>query len=159
MDPVTALGVAAAVVQFVDYASTLISSTIRIYRSGRDSEHSTVLETIVKDLVQRNDQLSKSASTLSYGQCLPRDEDLRQLCGKCNRVAKDLIIALERLKVGQGNKIWASFIQALRTMWSEAEIELLRKNLDSFRQQISMYVLVSVRYVKLLNGKMDLLLI
>ena len=52
MDPLTALSIAGSVVQFVDFAITVVSKGNRIYRSGGGlSEKHHDLEIVCKDLL------------------------------------------------------------------------------------------------------------
>jgi hypothetical protein len=61
MDPVSALGVAASVVQFVEFTSSLICSTYEIYQSASGCSAASVdLETITTGLQALNTDLQQS---------------------------------------------------------------------------------------------------
>lgn len=51
MDPITALGLAASIVQFVEFRSRILSDGVEIYRNGLKLEMRE-LETINDDLLQ-----------------------------------------------------------------------------------------------------------
>ncbi len=58
MDAVTILGVAAATVQFVDFASRIVSSTIEIYRSPSGRAHIEYeVSTLARDLAHLATQI------------------------------------------------------------------------------------------------------
>jgi hypothetical protein len=152
MDPLSALSVAAAVVQFVDFTSGLLSSTYSIYTSKTgDTKPHADLQTITTSLENVSNALLRSlteAETQKGGKAgsSKNDEDLARLCRECSSIADELLRALSKLR-GQGNhNIWNSFCQALRTVWKQPEISALQMRLKEYREQISMIILVSVRY-------------
>lgn len=149
MDPVTALGVVASVVQFVEFTGKLVYGTCVIYKNAKNGEetHSDI-ETIAENLRQLAQELVQSPISHkgTDKQLSERENSMRKLCQNCQETATELIGTLEKLKsVGQPS-YWLSFRKALATVWRESEIQGLQKRLDSFRQQISLQVLVSVRY-------------
>jgi hypothetical protein len=100
MDPFTALSVAAAVVQFVDFTGTLISGTYEIYKSplGGTKEHAD-LETINDSLNSMNHDLRQSLATAKSSQQLSKvDQDLERLCEDCGRTLDKLLSVLGKLK-------------------------------------------------------------
>ena len=155
-DPISALGVAAAALQFVDFAGKLLSDTAKIYRAHERDDPSAAqfnLPVLTTQLVRLNDELLNSTEA-------SQDQDLSNLCEQCSTVARRLIEVLERLggnqnaSHGSGSaraSVWDSFLQALRTLWKESEIRVLRETLDSFRSQISMQILLSLRYAYMLK--------
>lgn len=147
MDPLSALSVASSVVQFVDFANKLVSGSYEIYQSATgEAERSYELRTITNRLVRLNKTLEKSLSDPPGQQLLPSEKDLLPLCRKCTEVAKKLLDALNKLTVQSRVRVWSSFCQALRMVWSQGDIDELQKRLDAFKQQVSMHLLVSLRY-------------
>jgi len=73
------------------------------------------------------------------------DKKLQILCNSCHGISVQLLEALEKLKVEGGSSKWKSFRQALRTIWTREHIENLEKQLDRFRQQLVISILVSLR--------------
>ncbi|KAK4446194.1 hypothetical protein QBC34DRAFT_412097 [Podospora aff. communis PSN243] len=156
MEPLSALGVATSVVQFVDFSSKLISGTFEIYKSaGGELGRNSAIETLTKQLVGLSERLeaslaesSSSSSSNSNSNTLasrsPNEQDLHQLCRECNGAASELLGALARLR-GQPQNVWSSFRHALRTLWTEDQIDSLQRRVDRFREQISMFILASVR--------------
>jgi hypothetical protein len=148
MDPLSALSVAASVVQLVDFASSLLSSTHEIYHSttGQTESHKT-LEQITLDLTSLNAGLldCKHQTTI-------RDPELERLCGGCTQVTSQLLQALRKLRAQEKHTAWKSFRKALATIWTQGEITLLQRSLDEYRAQISMHALFSFRSVAFLSS-------
>ena len=148
MDPVSALGVAATVVQFVDFTISLVSGTYKIYNSASyNRDENFDLKTITTSLNELNSDLRHSLTPVASTHKLsPRNEAIDTLCKECTKVAEKLLSALNGLSGQTKCKLWGSFQQALRTIWSQEEIQSLKKRLDTFRHQISMQILALLRY-------------
>jgi len=144
MDPISALNVAAATVQFIDFVGGLMVNAVTIYRSEHGSESS--LMSIVKSLVQLNDDLTESLQLSTGGSLSTRDTEILRLCQQCSETANTLISLLNKLRNESKNDLWSSFLQALRTKWSDDKIKSLKETLDSLKSQISMYILTALRY-------------
>ncbi|KAF2470468.1 uncharacterized protein BDR25DRAFT_35094 [Lindgomyces ingoldianus] len=150
MEPLSALGVAANVLQFVDFAGKLLSLTVRIHRARNKSNskaESNILENITRDLTKHNETLKISTNDLgdSYqSQLSLEDREIVRICTDCEQVAAKFLHTLAKLKNGKATA-WASFVDALKTIWTESEVETLRQTLDSYRQQIQLYLLTSIR--------------
>jgi len=92
MDPVSALGVAAAAVQFVDVAWGLIKESQAVWNASTKSQDEIEeLKGIALDLMRINDELVSSSSDLAL------DDDVQGLCKQCSEVAQQLIDALNKL--------------------------------------------------------------
>ena len=58
MDPLSALGLAAAVVQFVEFSGSLIADTYKVYKYGsRDPKAGSDIKTITGSLQNLNNEL------------------------------------------------------------------------------------------------------
>ena len=137
MDPLSALGVAAAVVQFLDFSSGLISGTYKIYKAeDGDAPTNQTLRKVATDLKDISDQLNQKGDSQSGPE---------QLCRECLDVADELTSVLDRLMKQEKQSIWSSFRLALRAVWSQDKLESLQKRLDNLRQQMSMHFLLSMR--------------
>ena len=145
LEPVSALGIAAATVQFIDFVGRLITSTAAIYRSNDGSQGS--LEGIVGSLTKLNDDLIKSTNSPVANSTNTRDADVVRLCKECNQVARSLISTLDGLDHDSSMDLWGSFVQALKARWSDRQVQALKDTLNAQRSQSSMCILVSLRYV------------
>jgi hypothetical protein len=148
MDPVIVLGVASAAVQFVDFTGKLVAGTIKIYREerkGKPQHDGDQLKHITANLIDLNDQIQASLEKVKGQPLSVRDQEIARLCRDCNQTANKLISALNQLRSWTRSQFWNCFVQALATIWNEAEIDNLKRTLEGFRSQISMYILVSIR--------------
>jgi hypothetical protein len=149
MDPVSALGVAASVVQFIDFTETLFSGTYQIYKSATgQTKFNFDLMTITTSLNTLNKDLRSSLhlATLDGKPLSKVEAEIDTICRGCSKVAEQLLLALEKLKAQEEHNFWDSFLKALRTIWQKREVETLEKQLETFRMQISLHINVALRY-------------
>jgi hypothetical protein len=150
MDPLTAFGLVANIIQLVDFSSKLISEGREIYNSsdGELLDHSE-LKIVSKDLSRLALQVENASKALGSRRKLSEaEQDQARLGQECHRVASDLLRALDDLKMKGSNRRWNSFRQALLTVWNRDKIERLEKRLDRFRQELVASVLVTLRQAK-----------
>jgi len=146
MEPFSVLTVTTSLIQFLDFAGNLVAGTYAIYKRKR-KDKSDDLESLTNALVGFNDALIKSLPRdSSLPNVTPRHNELKNLCKECNSLASELLSALDQLGSQTEHDLWRSFRQALRTLWSQPQIESLQKRLASYRQQISMHLLFTLRY-------------
>jgi hypothetical protein len=145
MDPVTALGVAAATVQFISFTSGVISMSREIYQS---SNGNTVSQNELDTVAQSLRRLCSPLRSFNKQRAFTDNErELKRLCQGCIRVTEDIEGALGKLKVqGSHHRKWKSFRQALNAVRSGDEIEMLSKQLDQYRNQIDTTLLFILRY-------------
>ena len=149
MDPLSALSVAASVVQFIDFTQSLVSGAYEISIStSRLTNRNDTIQKATKSLTSLNHDIRKSLGRASSGLLSSRrDEEIERICAECEIVAEELLDVLEKLRTETKNSKWGSnFYQALRTMWKYEKIKALTDRLDAFRQQIQMQITVSLRY-------------
>jgi hypothetical protein len=144
LDPLTALGLASNIVQLITFASGLVAKGRDIYQStdGTLVEH-LELEAITKSLedlsleVALPDTVSPNLTKV--------ERQLQQLCDGCRKATKELLDVIQKLKAQGPHKRWASFRQALNSIWKEDEIQGLSVRLERYRRQIDTTLLLSLR--------------
>jgi hypothetical protein len=140
MDPLSALSLAAALVQFVDFTSKIVSKGYHIYNTTDGAiPQNVALEFIVTDLQNLNARL-KHHGTLS---CATKDEQaLEDLSASCTILANELVDRLNKLKVAGDTKHrkWKSFRQALKTVWSKEELDAMANKLSEYRNQLEFHI-------------------
>jgi hypothetical protein len=154
MDPISALSIAAAVVQFIQFGSSLVSAAQEIYRSeeGMHSQY-TEYEESAKRLNNLTSKVKSSLHQVGSLGYLPADSQaLEDICNGCLKVSEELQTILQKLQVekdieGSLRRKWKSFGEALRSVWSAPEIKKLNMKLASFRQQLEVHLVFSLRYV------------
>ncbi|KAF2728839.1 hypothetical protein EJ04DRAFT_556507 [Polyplosphaeria fusca] len=152
MDPLTAVGLASNVVQFVSFAGDLISKGKEIARSA---DGALVENLEIEAVTQSLHELSKSLIIPNVGpqkrfggtqKPTQADRNLQELSEKARDVAEELLGALRRLKMQSGTSTpWANFRQAFIAVLSADKIDQLSTRLDRFQQQINTALLVSLR--------------
>jgi len=169
MDPLTALGLASNIVQFVDFASKLISQSHEIYQSADGAlEDNLALEHVAKNLSRLGGELKSKRADIKTGrEALAREREwakkdgrvisspekvtaagkqLQQLSKECSAVSNELLQELEKLKIKGPHKRWESFRQALNSVWSQEKIRALETRLEGIRKQLDTTLLVCLRY-------------
>jgi hypothetical protein len=149
LDPLSALGLASNVVQFVDFSWKLLSSGNTIYHSknGALLENQEV-EMIADDMSQLTHRLHKSLVLTRKSALLTEAEkELMSLSQACEAVAKELLAALDKLKIKGKRHRWNSFLGALMTVWTEDKVAAIRRRLEEFRSQLDTHVLMSLRFI------------
>jgi len=144
MDPLTAVGLAGTIVQFVDFTTKIVSKSTELYRSGRGvlAENANI-ETTTADLKELNSRLEQTTAV--------HDPDLQALCQACGEVADQLLTALAKLRVTCQGQKWQSLRKALRSIWSKEDITQLEQRLASFRSELNLRIVIGMRYVLIVN--------
>jgi hypothetical protein len=175
MDPVTAIGLASSVVQFIQFGSSLASQANRIYKSteGQLPEHIECSDSS-KRLEELSDKVRSSMQKAMSegGRLSASDEALQDICDGCIEVSGELqkilyvMCSLERdflfmssLLIAKRGKLriendsesrtrrkWKSFREALRSVWSIHDIERLKSRLSAFRNELEIHLVLSIRY-------------
>ncbi|KAH7072170.1 hypothetical protein BKA63DRAFT_474270 [Paraphoma chrysanthemicola] len=75
------------------------------------------------------------------------DKEIIRTCIKCEDVASSLQLALNKLRSENKTKTtpWSCFKEALRTVWSDDKLLVIKQELEHYRQQMTSLLLVSVR--------------
>ena len=155
LDPLSALGLASNVIQVIDFSWKLVDRGNALYKSsdGASIENREV-EMIADDLSRLANRLHTSLTETEKSAMLTAgEESLRDLSKKCEVVARELITALDRLKVKKKHRRCESFRKALITVWGREEIENIASRLSALRAQLDTHVLLSLRYAPNTSAK------
>ena len=98
MDPLTAVGLAGTIIQFVDFTSKILLSTSQLYRHGELSLNAQSAA-VVRDLLDFSTKFQQLPHIV-VGADAPTENDLAlaKLCAECNDVAEELLAKLDRLR-------------------------------------------------------------
>lgn len=131
MDPVTAIGLASAILTFVDFSWSLVRGADEIYRSptGTSKENASV-NTIIADLKEVTDGIDTDIQ--GHGK---HEKALAALAKECEGLSKDLLQVLGKIRKKDGSKR-ATLKAALRSMTKEKEIVSIEKRLGEYRAEI-----------------------
>ncbi|KAH8810758.1 hypothetical protein F5884DRAFT_780304 [Xylogone sp. PMI_703] len=151
MDPLSALSVAAAVIQFVDFTGRLFSDTYEVYTSPSGQKAELVqLSVLSNDIAELAGQVDEKSTALCQRRNITNSESqLIRLCDACKRVNTDLQNALDLLKArdtkesgSKTTKVGKSFNIALSGIWSHKKVKQMSHDLANIRQQIMAAILV-----------------
>ncbi|KAI7158770.1 hypothetical protein KC349_g4614 [Hortaea werneckii] len=147
MDPLSALSIGAAVLQFVDFGSRLLVNGYDAYHSVAGATTDNLeLEKITQDLSSLC--LALEFNHVTSSRVLSRDEkDLLKLALDCRELASSLVQLLQSLKVKSGtrHRSWESIRQAIRSVWKKSEIEDLQARLERIRNEMDSRLLELIR--------------
>jgi len=141
-DPLAALGLAANIVQFVDFSHRLLSESKALYNSATGSSaDNVVIETVATDL----HLLNAKFTTRSAVGAIP--DSMRNLASQCKDHAIEILDVLDKIKVKRPHKKWKSFPQAVRSIWKKEEIEELVRRMERLRNEMHFRLQIMMRCV------------
>jgi hypothetical protein len=140
MDPITALGIAGNIVQFIDFGLKAVSKAREIHSSSTGAllEH-VDLKLLTEDIIVVTEKLLVANGRRTG------NGSLDMICERCIEAAKELLGALNRMRVHEKSK-WKSVRQALKATWGKTRVEELRKRLEEWKDEVQFHVLVDLRY-------------
>lgn len=145
MDPLSALGAAAAVTQFVDYTITILKDTREIIKSvGGQTAKNIELSSISRDLTRLVEDVDVKSKSLATSYADHSEQIFLRLCGECKEIAEQLLASCARLQstgVTRLEVAASSFVVAMKGVWNSGKIEDLHERLAQVRQQMMMAVL------------------
>jgi hypothetical protein len=152
MLPLDALSLAANVAQFLDFSVALVAKTIEIRRDGAPKGHAAI-GTINRDLIA---MVQKLQNGLPCGVLTEDEQALRVLCHKCIEVSQQLQAILKSLELNGNTGKWKHSVKkAFKAIRGKKKLDKLKKQLESYINQLDRRVLVEMRYVCSLALKHD----
>lgn len=149
MDPLSALSIGAAVLQFVDFGSKLLVNGYDVYHSVAGATTDNLeLEKVTQDLSSLC--LALEVNHVTSSRALSRDEKaLLKLALDCRELAQSLVQLLQGLKVKSDarHRSWESIRQTIRSVWKKSEIEDLQVRLERIRNEMDSRLLELIRCV------------
>ena len=138
MDPLTAFGLAANVLAFVDFATKVISSAHDLYVSGTTAENAE-LEIIIAHVRKLASNATSQDSITKHG----KDSALVNLSNQCHEISNELLALLQSFKVSGSHKMWKSVYQALRSSKYAGQVTSLQQRLDRIAALITDQLLLT----------------
>ena len=138
LDPLTAVGLAASLFQFVEFGSKVLAESYQAYRStsgvSQETSHLIAVTDDVKKWTAEFDKQTTFSSNLS--------QDEKALVGlrvHCHEVACDLLELLESFRVKHMGHLraFSTFKQSIRLAHKGNKINKLTRDLDNIRSQIN----------------------
>ncbi|KAL8715686.1 MAG: hypothetical protein Q9225_006314 [Loekoesia sp. 1 TL-2023] len=135
MDPVTGIGLAAAVVQLVQFSIDAASTCQEIYQQGSTTDHADAhftaghLERLTTSLQQSLHNTGTQSAALSR-----EEKDLLELGRKCEECAKKLQRELSKLQAQPRASALEVARKAARSIWKKGAIVKIQEQLESYRK-------------------------
>jgi molecular chaperone GrpE (heat shock protein) len=146
LDPLTAISLAGNVAQFVDFSSKIVSRTRELTKSShRATQEAYNAEILVRDLVRVTEKVKDGARAARASSPAEEDKALEDLCDGCIILSERMIKRLEKLKLEEGAGKRRAFLHALKSVWSQKELESEESQLATYRSQLEFRVLTSFR--------------
>lgn len=146
MDPLSALALASAVVQFVDFSGKLVAKFRELYTSGGALPENSDLEQTTENLSNLSEMLATTHQPKSHTKSTSKHEvALQKLVLSCQEVASELLSLLRDLKLQGKHQKWQSFRQAWRSMHKTPKIEYFKNKLDRLQQQLNSRLLAIMK--------------
>lgn len=144
MDPLTALGLASAILQIVDFSSKLVSGAVEAYSSASGTtvefEDSERVTESLKDLT-RQLNVRTTGAPLSA-----EDRRILEMKQGCQDLSRDIQDIVKSTKSKQPGSKRASFLVSWKTLKHRGKLKMLEQRLDRYRSQIRDYLLATMRY-------------
>ncbi|KAH6681585.1 hypothetical protein B0J14DRAFT_218079 [Halenospora varia] len=153
MDPISSLSVAAAVIQFVDFGSRLLSNSLQIYRSPSGQTAAVVsLSDISNDLAQLAEEVARHLSLPRHGKTSIFQSQLLKMCGDCKELNKELQASVHRIRAKRvkdrsdddgivQTEEGLCLLAALRGILAEPKIKQMTERMKDVRKQMMMAML------------------
>ncbi|KAI5864372.1 hypothetical protein GGS23DRAFT_496621 [Durotheca rogersii] len=132
MDPISAIGIAAGVLSFIDFAGKLVRGVYEVAGSANGAaEENAHIDTVIQDLKDVT-----NAIDVDFRGYSKHEKELAKLASQCGTLSRDLRKTLRSLEVQQGNVPW----QAIKARWKvitrRDKIESMEKRIDKYRDEI-----------------------
>jgi hypothetical protein len=147
MEPISALTVACAVVQLVDFGSKIVGTGLKAYKSVDGAPEDIVeIEALAVHAEQLSKRLASSKKTRKLNAGIKDEDNLRELASRSERLANEIVGILSRLR-GQQHCTWSAVQTAVKLKWNESKIMDLRARLDAIKSEIGLQLLCMIRCV------------
>ncbi|KAK0717981.1 hypothetical protein B0T26DRAFT_676212 [Lasiosphaeria miniovina] len=137
MDPISAIGVAAGIVAFVDFAWNLVTGTLEPGKSASNSiADDTDVLNVISDLQAVSSALrvsDRKADNYEFSAHLPA---LYAISDDCHTVATDMLAALEQLQKSNTDRVWRKLKVQWMRMRKEEKLQGMAAKLRDYRLQI-----------------------
>jgi tetratricopeptide (TPR) repeat protein len=139
MEALAVVSLVGNIIQFLDFATELVSKSAQIHQSTTGAAASTAdTETAAQHLLLLIANVKPTSG-------VAQDDGFADLCVSCQHVAEELLSALTKVKAKNTSSKWESVRKALRTIWSSDEIAELERRLNGLRAELNLHVAVDVR--------------
>lgn len=149
MDPLTAVSLAANIIQFVDFTSKLVFSARSIWQSTTGSRaEDDELDLVAQSITRLHENVViLERIPLASAKLTRREKSLLPLQQACVSLGNDLISTLDKLRVSEPRKKWKSVRVALVSVWKEEKVKQMEARLMKLQRQIDSHLISDIQYV------------
>jgi hypothetical protein len=148
MDPLSALGCASAIVQFVDFGTKLLGTTYEVFQSvdGATNAH-LHLSGLCRQLQYLGEKIQSRGSRARRKGHTEDQAHLLELASKCRLLAKEILDTLNDLQVDKSKRFqsWHALRAAIASALSAKRLAELQARLDDLRNQLSLHIVFMMR--------------
>ena len=148
MDPVSAIGLVAAICQFVDFAAKIVHGARQVYTSD------AMMAASDADSLVCASELDALSTRLNPPGLLaqdPDDEALFRLASRCRVISSELSALLRTTRAKEPDSKWHSFVSSLKSQLKKSERDDLLRRLADCRAQLNLQLIRMNRYLPLAN--------
>ena len=144
MDPASAIGLAASIITFIDFAWSLVTDAKELHRSGRGTtKENARIGAIIGEL--RNCSLELGTGVDSgLSRISTHEKALKDLAGDCCLLSSELEAILAKLKTTKNSR-WHSLKTTWAAMRKKGEIATIEARLRDYRSQMTLRLLSLLR--------------
>ena len=148
MDPVTGIGLAASVIQLIQFGISTAKTCHELYEKGSTSEHEDLkfnadhLESLANTLQQSLQQASPAQSSLSLR---GPEQDLTDLAKKCEDCAIDLQHELRKYQSSPQQSRFRAAGKSFRHLIKGDKIGKLQERLEQYQKTLETSLLFRLR--------------
>ncbi|KAK4163739.1 hypothetical protein QBC43DRAFT_319118 [Cladorrhinum sp. PSN259] len=146
MEPLSALSVAAAVIQFVDFGSRMLSEARGIY-VGKISSLDQELLSICNNFAELSDEVESKSRVLQTRPAGSSQDTFLRLCQECKHTSSELqgvISNLRAKKQHAAGRAGDTLVALMATIWSDSQIKKTKQKLEEIRGHMMMAALVHI---------------
>jgi hypothetical protein len=143
LDPLTAISLASAVVQFVDFSVKLVSAGHELYEKGSLANNNAV-EQITQDIAHLAEELGAHRPP-SAKQPSQDEIALQELAGSCKKLAEEMMAVLKTLKIQEPKNGLEIIRKSLRSMRKKGKIQNIEQRLGKIRDELSLRLTAILR--------------
>lgn len=129
MDPITAIGLASAIITFIDFAHKIVTGADELYKNATTEENKHT-ENIVNDLDDAATDLTNLPGKTKH------EKALNNLAENCKDISRELHSLLKKLTVSGDHTKWKALKVAIHNVLKESEVTKLVARLDKYRGEI-----------------------
>jgi hypothetical protein len=152
MEALAAFELAGIIIQTVEFSWKVLTRTHELYKSNEKVTIFQQCEVVTLDLYDINQNLKNRKLQYTRGSHASRttrnDDSLQTLLDECSEVASKLLARFQKLRVKGQRTRFKSFSQAIKSVFSEREIQSTMSQLANLRAAIQTHLILDLKYAK-----------